>query len=212
MAKKPEKKNSPTPDSRKQLLDVSLKLFAQKGYTATTIREIVDAAGTTAPTLYYYFGNKEGLYIELMKTQFAQFDAVMLPQLNPEKSAKVRLKELIDKIFQYVKEDQDFIRLMYTIYYGPPQGAPFFDMTYFHVRFHGYIRKIVEEGITAKEFLPVNPGYVTWIIRGVVQLGIEDQLKYDTARIAGDGLQKIIDLILDKFLSPPQNGETKRRG
>ena len=77
MAKKPEKKNSPTPDSRKQLLDLCLKLFAQKGYTATTIREIVDAAGTTAPTLLYYFGNKEGLYIELMKTQFAQFDAVM---------------------------------------------------------------------------------------------------------------------------------------
>ena len=75
-------------------------------------------------------------------------------------------------------------------------------MTYFSVRFHSYIRKIVEEGITAKEFLPVNPGYTFWIIRGVVQLGIEDQLKYDTARIAGDGLQKIIDLILDKFLRP----------
>lgn len=206
-----KKKNNSSADSRKQLLAVALRLFAQKGYAATSIREIVDAAGTTAPSLYYYFGNKEGLYIELMQTHFAQFDSLLEPHLNPAEGARSRLQKLIDQIFSHVIEDQDFFRLMYTIYYGPPQGAPFFDITYFHIRFHGYIRKIVEEGIKTKEFLPVNPGSVAWIIRGTVQLAIEDQIKYDTVRIDRAGLQRILDLILDRFLSPPQGARKRQR-
>ena len=126
-----KKNNNPAADSRKQLLEVALRLFAQKGYAATSIREIVDAAGTTAPSLYYYFGNKEGLYIELMQTHFAQFDSLLEPHLNPAEGARSRLQKLIDQFFSHVIEDQDFFRLMYTIYYGPPQGAPFFDNTYF---------------------------------------------------------------------------------
>src|SRR3954454_15200663 len=36
-------------------------LFARQGYDATSVREIVAAAGVTKPTLYYHFGSKEGL-------------------------------------------------------------------------------------------------------------------------------------------------------
>ena len=37
------------------------RLFAERGYDATSVREIVEAAGVAKPTLYYYFRSKEGL-------------------------------------------------------------------------------------------------------------------------------------------------------
>src|SRR5262249_49527882 len=37
------------------------RLFAARGYDATAVRAIVEAAGVTKPTLYYHFGSKEGL-------------------------------------------------------------------------------------------------------------------------------------------------------
>src|SRR5207302_6671044 len=40
---------------------VAARLFATQGYEATWVRMIVEAAGVTKPTLYYYFGSKEGL-------------------------------------------------------------------------------------------------------------------------------------------------------
>src|SRR4051812_50089081 len=40
---------------------VAARLFARHGYDATSVRMIVEAAGVTKPTLYYYFGSKEGL-------------------------------------------------------------------------------------------------------------------------------------------------------
>ena len=40
---------------------MAAKLFAERGYDATSVREIVEAAGVAKPTLYYYFRSKEGL-------------------------------------------------------------------------------------------------------------------------------------------------------
>lgn len=205
MATKQEKaiKNSLESESRQQILDAALGLFAQKGYAATTIREIVDAVGITAPSLYYYFGSKEGLYMELMQIHCAQIDSVLESHLHTSEGAKNRLKDLADKIFFHVIEDKDFFRLMFTIYYGPSQGAPYCDFISYHVKFHAAIKKIVEEGIASKEFQPGNPGNMTWVIRGVVQLAMEEQIKDDREKVDRQRLQKILDLIVDRFERPP---------
>jgi TetR/AcrR family transcriptional regulator len=196
-------KNNLESESRQQILDAALELFAQKGYAATTVREIVDAAGITAPTLYYYFGNKEGLYMELMQTHCARIDSALALHTHTSESAKHRLKDLVDKIFQHVIHDKNFFRLMFTIYYGPSQGAPYCDFISYHVKFHGAIKKIIEEGITSQEFQPGSPGHMTWMIRGVVQLAMEEQINDDREKIDRPGLQKILDLILDRLERPP---------
>jgi len=53
---------------RRQLLEVALRLFATKGYTATTMDDIADAAGVTKPLLYQHFDSKRALYVELVDT------------------------------------------------------------------------------------------------------------------------------------------------
>jgi len=196
-------KNNPPSESRQQILDAALALFAQKGYAATTVREIVDAAGITAPSLYYYFGNKEGLYMELMQIHCAQIDSVLESHSHKSESAKNRLKDLVDKIFQRVIEDKNFFRLMFTIYYGPSQSAPYCDFISYHVKFHAAIKRIIEEGIASREFQSGNPGYITWVIRGVVQLAMEEQIKDDREKIDRPRLQRILDIILDRLERPP---------
>ena len=53
-------------DNRELLLDAALDLFYAKGYDAVGVQEIVDRAGVTKPTLYYYFGSKIGLLQNLL--------------------------------------------------------------------------------------------------------------------------------------------------
>jgi AcrR family transcriptional regulator len=194
---------NPGSESRQQILDAALVLFARKGYATTTIREIVDAVEITAPSLYYYFGNKEGLYMELMQAHFAQIDLALESHAHKSSSAKNRLKDLVDKIFLHVVNDKDFFRLMFTIYYGPSQGAPYCDFISYHVKFHATIKKIIEEGIASKEFRPGNAGHMTWVIRGIVQLAMEEQIKDDREKIDRSGLQRILDLIVDRLERPP---------
>jgi AcrR family transcriptional regulator len=53
---------------RRQLFDVSLRLFAERGYRATTMDDIAEAAGVTKPLLYQHFSSKRALYLELAES------------------------------------------------------------------------------------------------------------------------------------------------
>ncbi len=51
---------------RSQLFEIALALFAERGYAATTMDDIAEAAGVTKPLVYQHFDSKRALYLELM--------------------------------------------------------------------------------------------------------------------------------------------------
>jgi len=56
----------PGPRTRDRILDAALELFAEKGYEATSMREIAEQLGITKPALYYHFDSKEGIVRALL--------------------------------------------------------------------------------------------------------------------------------------------------
>ncbi len=96
MARKSNQTESVDGSVRQRLLEGAAELFTQKGYAATTVREIVAAAGVTKPVLYYYFRNKEGIYLELMRGAFARMDDLLQAgpggpgKRNPEAAPPLR--------------------------------------------------------------------------------------------------------------------------
>lgn len=52
---------------KKQLLQVALDVFIEKGYYGTSTREIARRAGISSGLLFHYFSNKESIYLELVK-------------------------------------------------------------------------------------------------------------------------------------------------
>jgi TetR/AcrR family transcriptional regulator, cholesterol catabolism regulator len=55
-------------DRREQLLEVASELFATRGYAATTMRDIAEAAGILAGSIYHHFSSKEALLDEILRT------------------------------------------------------------------------------------------------------------------------------------------------
>ena len=53
-------------ERRSQLFDEALSLFAERGYAATTMDDIAEAAGVTKPLVYQHFDSKRALYLELL--------------------------------------------------------------------------------------------------------------------------------------------------
>src|SRR3954470_7203907 len=51
---------------RRQLLDVALEVFAERGVHGTSMDEVAEAAGVTKPVLYQHFGSKRDLYLQLL--------------------------------------------------------------------------------------------------------------------------------------------------
>lgn len=68
MSKAPPSSAAPKPlrsdglEARNRLLDAALALFAEKGFTKTSTREIAQAAQVNIASISYYFGDKAGLY------------------------------------------------------------------------------------------------------------------------------------------------------
>src|SRR5512139_1209038 len=132
------RKNRAEPENgsaRQRLLAAATDLFTQRGYAATTVREIVGAAGVTKPVLYYYFRNKEGIYLELMRQAFSRLDELIAGAVGDMGSSAQKLLRLCDRTYTLFMENVKLARVMYSIYYGPHQGAPFFDFDAYHRKF-----------------------------------------------------------------------------
>src|SRR5579862_885526 len=61
-------KRLPADVRRQQLLAVALRLFGARGFEATTMDDIAEAAGVTKPLLYQHFASKRALYLELLES------------------------------------------------------------------------------------------------------------------------------------------------
>lgn len=63
--------------TRDRILAVALALFADKGYEATSMREIAEQLGITKPALYYHFDSKEDIVRSLLADIETQVDALV---------------------------------------------------------------------------------------------------------------------------------------
>ncbi len=171
-------------------------LFSTKGYAATTVREIVASAGVSKPVLYYYFGSKKGIYLELMRGPFEKFDLLLSDSLHAEGSASRKLLDLCDRLYALICENIEAVRIMHSIYYGPPQGAPFFDFEVRHARFHDALRVLVREGLKNGEFRTVNVDDVMWAVTGALDVAVVVRLRNSETLFGRDGLARILKIIL----------------
>jgi AcrR family transcriptional regulator len=56
-------------ETRRRLLDAAYRLFAEKGYTSTSIPAIAHEAGVAVPTVYWAFGSKRALLMALVSSR-----------------------------------------------------------------------------------------------------------------------------------------------
>ena len=180
---------------RQRLLDSATDLFTQRGYAAATVREIVGAAGVTKPVLYYYFRNKEGIYLELMRQAFTRLDELIAASMGDRGSATQKLLRLCDRVYTLFMENVKLARVMYSIYYGPHQGAPFFDFDAYHLKFQKAVRGLIQEGIRKGEFKRRNPEDMTWAILGAINVAMEVHLGHVELALGREGLARVLKLI-----------------
>jgi len=189
----------PEPDIavRERLLAAALQLFTARGYAATTVREIVEAAGVTKPSLYYYFNSKEGIYLALMQRVGEIFEATLGEILSGRGTARERILRFCSGMFMVSRAHLDLVRLIYAMFFGPPQGAPQYDFDQLFTRMLATIGDAVTTGIAAGEFRPLPVRELTWGIMGIFNTIMEEQLSQPTPRIDADGLAATLTIFLD---------------
>ena len=70
--------------TQSQLLEAARDVFAERGYQATSVAAITDAASTAHGTFYLYFRNKEDVFAQLMASTMDELYRHTLTDLDPD--------------------------------------------------------------------------------------------------------------------------------
>jgi AcrR family transcriptional regulator len=91
---------------RDEALVKALHLFWERGYERTTVRDLTDAMGISAPSLYNTFGGKRSLYNEAVET-YTKAPARVVPTALEERTARDVFARMLDiAVREYGSDDQ----------------------------------------------------------------------------------------------------------
>ena len=105
----------PADQRRQQLLDVARDVFAERGFHATSMDEIAEAAGVTKPVLYQHFPSKRSLYIELLTdTGRAAAARARRPRPRNVERGRDRVESGFLAYFRFVADSRAGFRLLFS--------------------------------------------------------------------------------------------------
>ena len=117
-------------DNRQLIIEKALELFCARGYDAVGVQEISEQSGITKPTLYYYFGSKQGLMETIL-----------------EENSHI-LEEMLEKA---VEEPGDVPQVLYRV------ARAYFDFAGSHWQFYLFMLSQFYSGKKSEGFRAVYP-------------------------------------------------------
>ena len=99
-------------ERREQLLAVSRKLFAEKGFEGTSVEEIASRAQVSKPVVYEHFGGKEGIYAVIVDREIEALTGALTDALALGGHPKALLERTALTLLGYIEANTDGFRIL----------------------------------------------------------------------------------------------------
>ena len=161
--------------TKRKIFEISMKLFAEKGYDATSIEEITSRVGVAKGTLYYHFSSKEEIFSFLVE------EGVKLLKNSIEIKTQ-KLDNVMDKLraiilieIKIMAKYEDFMTLLLSQIWGnEPRNNMCKKYVFEYIKI---IEKIVKEGIEKGELIDLDPEMIATGIFGITCSSLVYKLK-----------------------------------
>src|SRR5262245_6291216 len=155
-----------TADARERILRAAEKLFGERGYAATSVQEITEAAEVNKALLYYYFEDKHSVYVSLIDHGIRRFHEMLTGALATRGTAADRLRALVRAHLALLEEERDLVRVIYRCLHAGEQEAV--GLT---AKFEEKVRPLEQffrEAADSGEFRPIDPSMAVLSLLGIV--------------------------------------------
>lgn len=129
-------------DKRTEIISQALPLFASYGYEGVSVQQIVQAAGVTKPTLYYYFESKRGLLDAILQQHFDTFYVATQQASVYEGDLTMTLHSIARNYFEYAEANKQFYRMQLTLWFSPPHSEAYSAVSPYHEKQYQCIENI----------------------------------------------------------------------
>jgi AcrR family transcriptional regulator len=163
-----------------RILEEGWKMFQQKGYRGVTVDELCLRCGLTKPTLYYYFRDKETLFVRVLQHKLGGFHAsIQQPGTLPERlqSTAAAILDSFQAEYSTLLRDREFLK--------KPENLQTIRQA-FHDELFGPLNELMQQGIEQGEFSGDNPQMLTLIFLGGINnlIGKSAEMGLDNATLA----------------------------
>ncbi|WP_374541266.1 TetR/AcrR family transcriptional regulator [Flavobacterium sp.] len=134
------------------ILNVSLKLFAEKGFDGTSIRDIAKAADINVAMVSYYFGSKENLLEAIIIYRVSDF-RMILENLQTELISPIeKIKKYVSFYVNMLFQNKDFYQLVHFEMVNQKRACDFSAFSEIKKKNLKLLQNIIEEGQKDGEF------------------------------------------------------------
>jgi len=183
-------------EAETKLLESALKLFSERGYEGTSIREIIEGAGVTRPVLYYYFENKEDLFTRLVEEKYSELVSQIEQVKYDYETCADRLKAIIRIAFRLAEENPDAVKLILQVFFTPPQQGPPLDRNMLaHKRFR-HIEEIFQEGLDNHEVGGGDAQSLSLVFLGIMDFHVMAKTNRPETRLTDELADGLVDLMI----------------
>lgn len=155
-------------DKRQAILEAAEKLFCETGYEGTSTRQIAKESGANMAMINYYFGSKEGVFLEIMNDRIASFGS-QLRIINEDKiSSLEKLHKVIEGYVNRILSNTAFHKMMHREL-SLTQRPEMYDKIKDAMGQNMYvIERIITDGIEEGSFNQVDVRMVIGTIMGTI--------------------------------------------
>jgi AcrR family transcriptional regulator len=164
---------SPVPDAtlapiQARLLTVATELFAEKGFDATSVQEVVERARVTKGALYHYFDSKQDLlyeiYHSIISVQLADLERILAAGDPPGQTLRAIIVNLVETTAARADQAMVFGREMHRL-----DQVRMDAVRADRRRYHDLVRDVVARAQAAGDFAAVaDADTVTLVVFGVI--------------------------------------------
>jgi TetR/AcrR family transcriptional regulator, cholesterol catabolism regulator len=159
---------------RRKIVDAASVLYAQKGFAATSIQEIAEAAGVTLPVTYHYVKKKSEIMRLIMEDVLSIFRENLTHEIKGLEDPQRKLATAIELYLEIVDRHRDKLLLIYQKSASLDRGSKARVME-LEVEVSEIFGAIIREGIERRQFKAVDVDLVAyniiilahmWVLKG----------------------------------------------
>ena len=186
--------------ARRRLIEAAIQIFDRKGYAASSVREIAEAAGVTKPVVYYHFGSKEGLLVAILDEAVRDFSSTIDAAVARAGTARERMVRLCEDVYGLFERNVSVARVAHMVFLGPRDVAPPYDLMVLERRLREGVVRIVTDGQAADELRDVDAEDVALATMGILEGCQDRQMFPELSQVGHDGLRRILNLLFDGLM------------
>ena len=193
----PTRKQVLTDLRREEILTAAIKVFGKKGFAATCVGDVADAAKMAKGTVYLYFDSKEEIYATAIRLAVERLQALAAERTQAATGVRERLAVAIAVRMEFWHEQINLYRLLLTVGREPQHKRQTHELMRAG---HAHFAEILKEGVQAGEIAgTVDLETVAWAILDMVRGANERRMDNLTNRTPQEDAAAITAIALQQL-------------